>query len=674
MYYAVIPFWTTAVREHVLPQWVPFEGMGYPFFLNLQSSFFYPPLWLFVLPGIHYTLHAAVVVQCLHALWGACGAFFLLRVLTNDWRSALFGALAYQFFGGFYSNAEHMDIVRAYAWLPWFFWSATVKSPLRIRNFLLPAIFYCAATASYPGNLVSHSFLVGIYLLYQFYQPSAGANRRSVLTVAGFLALGLILSLVVIGPVFLLRDQLTRASGKLPTASWAFPDWLSLVAPWVFGKMLIPGYRGDVSMISAFVGVPTLMLITLIQRTTAKRYAIWWLLLIVAATLALGQLSTVYNVAVAIVPILGLSRMASSDYRGVVGLALIVLASASLSEFLAASKDAQRELIRQRFKYFCLLPLVVVSGVFGVSLPGREIIWLVIVWAATLVSLYLLWATVRSRRWIPPGLLCALILVGGWHVLSVSNWTWTAGTDLDNLYKRRIGLSSYTPTRRIAEKIHGAPTRLARADRKRGDFSWSGYLDGSYQMNDWGNTVLKARAQVETNGALLQYMRLPLTPLVFPNVQQVSLAMLRKRLGQSETTVEQGNEVVPVKYGLNTIAYDVTLGGDSIVVENEIWFPGWKGKLLRESETTTIRATSVDKTLRAWRLPAGQYKFVTQFRTPYLRTCVVVSLIGFIGYLALLALAYRNWKGRVRMLAVSAHDQRPARAVDLQNQAVRRDR
>jgi hypothetical protein len=177
-YYTIIPFWTTAVSQHVLPEWVPFAGMGYPFFINLQSSFFYPPLWFFVLPGIHHSLHAAVIMQCLHVFWGACGAFFLLRVLTNDWRSALFGALAYQFFGGFYSNAEHMDIVRAYAWLPWLFWGATAKGTLQIRNLLLPAIVYCVATASYPGNVVSHSFLVGVYLLYQFYQPSARSDRR----------------------------------------------------------------------------------------------------------------------------------------------------------------------------------------------------------------------------------------------------------------------------------------------------------------------------------------------------------------------------------------------------------------------------------------------------------------------------------------------------------------
>ena len=649
-YYTIIPFWTTAVSQHVLPEWVPFAGMGYPFFINLQSSFFYPPLWFFVLPGIHYSLHAAVIMQCLHVFWGACGAFFLLRVLTNDWRSALFGALAYEFFGGFYSNAEHMDIVRAYAWLPWLFWGATVKGTLQIRNLLLPAIVYCVATASYPGNVVSHSFLVVVYLLYQFYQPSARSDRRSLLIIVGLLALGFILSLVALGPAFLLRDQLTRASATLPTASLAFQDWLSLIAPWTFGTMLIPGYLGDPSMISAFVGLPIIMLIILIQRTTAKRFTVWWVLLILAGALAFGKLSILYRGSLTILPILGFSRMTSSDYRGVIGLALIVLASASFSEFLGASKEAQRELMRTRVKYLGLLLVVVMSGVFGVFMPVQENIWIVLIWVATLVALRFQCSKLVGWPSMSAVFLCVLVLVSGWHVISVSNWTWTAGgTDVDKLYKETIGFPTYAWPLPVAEEIRGVPIRPARADRKRGDFSWAGYLDGTYQIGDWNNTVLQPRAKLETDPALSKYMLQPLTPLVFPNAPKVSIDMIRSRLEQRTNGVlERRNRVIPVAYGLNNVEYQVRLSEDSVLVENEIWFPGWTGKLKRDGQRVeNIPATNVEETLRAWHLPAGQYKFVTQFRTPYLRACAVISLAGLAVYLGLIAMAYRRWRTKI---------------------------
>ena len=658
LYYAIIPFWTTSISQHVLPEWVPFEGMGYPFFLNLQSSFFYPPLWLFVLPGVHYSLHAAVIVQCLHVLWGACGAFFLLRVLTNDWRSALFGALAYHFFGGFYSNAEHMDIVRAYAWLPWLFWGATVKGVLQIRNFLLPAIFYCVATASYPGNIISHGAFLGIYILYQFCQRSPHSNRKNLLIVIGLLVLGVVMSVVALGPTFLLRNQLTRGDVKGVASPWLFPNWLSVVAPWTAGTSVIRGYFGDPSMISAFVGVPTIALVILIRKTTAKAFAVWWLILVVALMMTQGSVSMFYHVAVAIVPMLGVSRMAPSDYRGLIGLGLIILAAGSLSAFLATSEDTQKELIRKRFKYLCLIPVIVMSGFFIVRLPAEEFVWLLAIWGATIVALYIRWPRIMGFGLSPIALL-VLVLAGGWHVMSFSNWTWTAwGTDLDDLYKRSIGFSTSTWPVPIAEKIRGMSTRPARVDRKRADFSWAGYLDNTYQMDDYGNTVLNARAKLQTDPALVKYMLQPLTPLVFPSVQELSIDTVRSRLEQRVTGLsEPPNMVTPVEYGLNSIVYQVRLTADSLLVENEIWFPGWTGKVKREAaKVENAEATSVENTLRAWRLPAGQYKFVTEFRTPYLRGCAIVSLAGLSIYLVLLVMAYRSWRARMQILHLSAQN------------------
>ena len=648
-YYAIIPFWTTAMRQHVLPEWVPFSGMGFPFFINLQSSFFYPPLWLFVLPGIHYTLHAAVIMQCLHVLWGACGAFLLLRVLTGDWRSALFGALAYQFFGGFYCNAEHMDIVRAYAWLPWLFWAATGKGSLQVRNFLLPGIFYCVATASYPGNLVSHSVFLGVYIVYQFCERSPHSNRKNTLIVVGLLSVGILMSVVAVGPAFLLRNQLTRGNEVVAASPWPVSNWLSVIAPWATGRAAIPirGYFGDVSMISAFVGVPTLALIILIPRAVAKAFGVWWVLLIFALALAQGSISMFRQMAVTILPVLGLSRMASSDYRGLIALALIVLAAGSLSAFLATTRDAQRQLVRQRLKYLCLVPAIVMSGIFIVFLPVQEFLWLLIIWAATVLALYIQLPNVRYSQWYLLTVLCLLTVAGGLHVVSVSAVTWTAqGADMDAMYRRKIGFRTSKWPLPVRKKIDGATTRPHRGDRKPGDFGWSGYLDGTYQMADWGNSVLEASAKLDTDQVLRSYMLEPLMPLVFPNVQNLSLDVVRGRLEQGASGVfeQLQNAVTPVKYGLNGIVYHVTLTTDAVLVENEIWFPGWEGKLERDAKSTEkILATSVGNSLRAWRLPAGRYKLVTQFRTPYLRACAVISLAGLAMYVGLIAIAYRRW-------------------------------
>jgi len=65
------------------------------------------------------------------------------------------GRIAYQFFGGFYSNAEHPDIIRGYALLPWFLGGLSVTnvsadSPQR-PLLLVPLCTYLLATGAYPA-------------------------------------------------------------------------------------------------------------------------------------------------------------------------------------------------------------------------------------------------------------------------------------------------------------------------------------------------------------------------------------------------------------------------------------------------------------------------------------------------------------------------------------------
>ena len=380
-YYATVSFWVTLARHGVIAEWVPFQYMGYPFFLNPQTSFFYPPLWTFVLLGIHYSLHAAAIVQSLHVFWGACGAYLLVRALTGDWCSAIFGALAYHFFGGFYSNAEHVDIVRAYAWLPWLFWSATAGNRLLLRNYLLPVIIYCAVSGSYPGNIGSHFLFLGLYLLGAFhYSRLLGFHRKPIYWLFALAALGLLLSTVVVVPALMMREYLHHTSAKLPTNSWPFQNWLSLVTPWTVDKAVVRGFTGDPSMISAYVGVPVVALTFLMNRKTSQRVLIWWIILIASVCLALGQLSFFYNAISRVLPVLGLSRFPSSDYRGIIALAFVVLASASFKGWTAPAGNSPAGILRRRLAYVSFIPIAILSGVFGVTLPKAELFWVIAIW------------------------------------------------------------------------------------------------------------------------------------------------------------------------------------------------------------------------------------------------------------------------------------------------------
>jgi len=74
-------------------------------------------------PILHlpYTLHAASMLQALHVAAGALGASVLAAKLLRCQSVGFVAGAAYMVYGGFYSNAEHPDIVRAFSLLPWLF-------------------------------------------------------------------------------------------------------------------------------------------------------------------------------------------------------------------------------------------------------------------------------------------------------------------------------------------------------------------------------------------------------------------------------------------------------------------------------------------------------------------------------------------------------------------------
>ncbi len=155
-YYAAAAYWTEAVRHGGVPMWMPFQSMGYPFLLNLQTGLHYPPMWIFPLLGIPYTLPAAVVLQCLHVFAGALGMYVFARALLRSRREAFLAAFVFQLFGGFYSNAEHVDIVRSFAMLPWLFWAAAPPAPdearLPRRILAVPARRFSPRRRRLPGQ------------------------------------------------------------------------------------------------------------------------------------------------------------------------------------------------------------------------------------------------------------------------------------------------------------------------------------------------------------------------------------------------------------------------------------------------------------------------------------------------------------------------------------------
>src|SRR4051812_1551587 len=84
-YHAVPYYWIEAARHGMSSAWIPFQGMGYPLYMNLQSSLFYPPLWLVAWANQGYSLAIAVELQAMHVGFGALGAAICARLMGLRW-------------------------------------------------------------------------------------------------------------------------------------------------------------------------------------------------------------------------------------------------------------------------------------------------------------------------------------------------------------------------------------------------------------------------------------------------------------------------------------------------------------------------------------------------------------------------------------------------------------
>jgi hypothetical protein len=111
-----------ALRTRQLPLWDPFSYFGRPLVANIQAQNFYPPRLLTLalnhLAGGGHLLYLLELQQITHVFLAGVFTYRLLIRLGAGQGGALAGATVYQLGGFFASQAQHLGVVNAGAWLP----------------------------------------------------------------------------------------------------------------------------------------------------------------------------------------------------------------------------------------------------------------------------------------------------------------------------------------------------------------------------------------------------------------------------------------------------------------------------------------------------------------------------------------------------------------------------
>jgi hypothetical protein len=628
-YHAVPKFWIEAARLKVDSAWIPFQAMGYPLYINLQSGLYYPPFWFFVAADRPYTAEAAIVLQGLHVLLGAMGAAVCARLLGMRWSLALLAGVFYQGFGGFYSNASHPDIVRAYALLPWVL--APVMSPWRPSRLLLASIallplwVYALCTGGYPGNMIAVLFMAGVVVAAR-----AGCNFRdkgqrsyALLVALGTLA-GMLLAGASLLPALMDRSQIQRAVDMGGPVHHQFAAWKDLIV-----ALVMPTeqdyFRDDPTMRSWFISVPVVALLCMRATLGRTRATTGWALV---CLLALGMATGVFHwLAAALLPPLGFSRFPMADYKGAVALAAVILGVETL-QLLASGVRPQ-----PRWRYAWLAILLAYVGVSATALALNS--WvpdMLDLLLGTLIATVSLLAVAQHQRTVSPWLLAGLAAV------AMADWArvhWDAGyfqsEDAKTWVENRVGPLE-SARQALAARLAAPPAcRPARIDVAATDVEhvpWKGYYTGDYLSQDYSAAEnLKQLQRIRSNPSLYRFGLRAWTASLLPDTGYVTPA---------EMPALPPATMQCLHYGTTRVEYQVYLSRPAKVVENEAYWPGWTADI---GGGKRIVATGTHG-FRTWSLPAGRYRMISTFRQPWRLQGLLVSALGGLCCVAFLAFVF----------------------------------
>ncbi len=362
-------------------------------------------------------------------------------------------------------------------------------------------------------------------------------------------------------------------------------------------------------------------------------------------------------------PIFGLSRYPSSDYRAFLIIGLIYFA------MLAGRSFIEREIPWRSF--VVRTGLAAAWFVLGISLispvlrspeihRAAEVYRAAAVFAASLLILFLLrWRPQSSgggtSRFALPGL-CLLLLgvssldaagVLGTMIFRDADSAWLV-PGFSGYYERNgwpLMKDGRLLTYSIPDNLPASrPARIEKTEFLQ--YSWEGFFTGRYTfLSVMTPNQLSGNLRVNQRPAFMAYMLREWLPLFFAekpewgDSEAVTIPPPQIGAGAALPEGSSSTNARQVNYGMDTIEYRVSLPEPMLMVENEEYFPGWTATLRSAQGTQSLEAVMVDEVFRGWHLPAGEYQMTARFHLPGTGLFRGLSLAAFGLWVALILAA-----------------------------------
>jgi hypothetical protein len=261
-------------REHTLPNWNPYSGLGAPLAGNLQSQPYYPLSFIYSLAPSPYAYNLWVVLRLLVA---GLGMFALLRWYVSFF-PALLGGTA-MMLTGYYIIHYDMPHLSVDVMLPALLCCVeyTLRKPGPASFASMFVVAFCTVSGGMPESTLLLTAFTALYAIFAWFRMlrAGRAVRRGAVTLMSGLALGMAAAAIVLLPFlelwgisFNVHDP-NNGAGTFPGASGDLLDVTigQYLAPLLVGPTRnnifegfggfsnMRGYFGAAAMFFALVGL-----------------------------------------------------------------------------------------------------------------------------------------------------------------------------------------------------------------------------------------------------------------------------------------------------------------------------------------------------------------------------------------------------------------------------------
>lgn len=626
------------------PNWFPWGDMGFPAALAIQSGAWYLPISLLDLLGIPYSIEWATRIQVLHVGFASFGMYLLLRAIGFNYLLAILGMVGLFFSSGFYSNQQHVDIIRGYALIPWLMWSLHPNKLLNssfgplVASILLWQFF----VASYPGVIVSTAYALSVYSLVNCSQI---IERRIVihylLACVTVSLIAILLSSLKWVPFFSYLDLYNLSSGDLSgRAPFSSHHLLTLLYPYD-----VEFLSSDVTMRSLYLPFAILAGVLFVVKGTVR--VLHGVLLIFCA-LFFGAFVSSLTWLSEILPGYRISRFPLSDWRPFLHVGIIILGCEGWKSLFEGDKLST---LRPRFVWafilFALVAWVAKDIGYNNLVALKPVLWLLFICVFVVGCQKLQqhgFFVIPKKPIVLNSIIFCLIILAAIQGFLFNNdqdrpWEieWSENISRQLFGVEKISMPSPAPLSVRPERVVvgvGIEEILKFRNHPLYNRCW---YEGAYCLFGYNNLRLSIPHKALENSLrsdsgnyeLLRFITSPQKLLIFPKDQDITINDKFSNDGEY-IRKELGVLVKPVSYASEKIVYQVKTPQEIRVLENEIWWRGWTVKLCDEEGGCRVSypSTPTSNYLRSWSVPEGDWLVVLEFEPSGVFVSQLLFLFG----------------------------------------------